>query len=88
MPTLFQILFAIRDHLFILFDIVMPMFDVASLINSGFKHTVSFQNAVCTVDDCPVIVYILVLHYVHTYSVNLYLHSDMYCWQPPKHVRI
>lgn len=43
----------IREHLFILFDSVMPMFDVASLISSGFKHTVSFQTVVCTVHGCP-----------------------------------
>jgi len=59
-----------------------------STINSGFKHTVSFQNIFCTVHGCPVIVYILVLHYAHTYIVSLYLHSDMFCWRPPKRQNI
>jgi len=88
MPTLFQILLAIHDHLFILFDSVMHMFDVASLINSGFIHTLSFHNVVCTVHGCPVIVYKLVLQYAHTYIVNLYLHSDVFCWRPPKRQNI
>ena len=77
---LFQILLAICDHLFVLFDSEMSMFDTESLINSEFKHTFSSQNVVCVVHVCQVIVCKLVQHYARTYTVNLYLHLDMFWW--------